>query len=585
MVTIFDVGFEVVIAFFVLVLLWALNKIRAKRKVIKLSRKDQSSIAFLGTQNCGKTVLFSALHYVLGSGHYSDYTLEYQQGLKYVQQIKLQLDNGQWPAGTAMGQSNYFDAVLKKRTWLGRMYFRLQSADISGEAFSQAFDVDQSQIRIPPELQFVGNSKAIVLIMDPEAIAKDYTYYYGFIQQLCNMHRVSGEKKLKLPVAVILSKSDKIAPQLAAAGGPEGLMRQLCGPLLMLMQDRVHKKYLKIFAASAVGSTTPDGRPRPPIIPEGIGEVFDWVISNVDPHHKLDPLPPSTRSTQLLNQPGPAQSAAVHQHQVPQQPAPAPALQNFAIDAAQFFENTAVYWKAGKLDPIAPDFRKAGASKGATGIRDSSARSVEEFLRDNEPLAGEFLVASVDQSVLTNFRWYQWDGQRRQFVTIPFHLMAAYQIVEVGSHSEVRITSNTGHSVVIQATDDLPSEPTLNLIRGWQDWRRLPGPALSQMQMKFTVPQKIPASLESRASNPSASSPSVLRPIESVEVGTSSILVQCSNCKALIPENSHTCPQCGASFEEAGEPGVVAEETDETWQWWVLGIGAYLFIRFGLGLF
>jgi len=288
----------------IVILLFILAKFRIRRKIVLASRDHSNSIAVLGTQASGKTVFFAAFNFVLGSGSYGNYFIEYEFGLKYLNDIWMQLNAGRWPSGTAKGQAHQLDAIVKKNTFFGRMYYRLRTADISGESFAQAYDVDNQSSQVPPELEFVKNSGAILLVMDPGNLEKDALHYYGFIQKLAAMHKVKGERKIPIPLAVVFTKKDIYKdrfPQYAA----EIVVKQVVPQFYQLLYQKFKRNSLGFFFVSSVGDLDPAGKPRPPIIPQGIGEVMAWLLDIIDPVKRTqNEFPaPTKRETRVLQGP------------------------------------------------------------------------------------------------------------------------------------------------------------------------------------------------------------------------------------------------------------------------------------------
>ena len=276
-----------IIAFIILVIYLVRNAIikrkksggKASQQLVKGSKapppkQKTMPIAILGGGGSGKTVFFAMLSKVLGGGQYSKMWIEYDEGLGYLKDIRNSLDHGEWPAKTFVGVSKRFTARVYEKLALGTKIHNLIMNDIAGEDFERTFDPNIDVTTVPGHLSHIPHSRAYIWVIDPTRANEDWWRYYKLMQYLIKVRGLGPTKQLKEPIAVVFTKYDKYRQILSNA---EGFARDNFGDLYPMLKRRT--KHLAFFTVSAIGEETPDGKPRLPLAPHGVGEVIEWVLN------------------------------------------------------------------------------------------------------------------------------------------------------------------------------------------------------------------------------------------------------------------------------------------------------------------
>ncbi len=235
-------------------------------------------ISILGSGGAGKTVFFAMLSRVLGRGKYGDMSMEYGKGLGYLRDIRGSLESGRWPDKTYTGDGQLFTAtIFEERTFQTKKY-DISMIDIAGEDFDQVFDPDNPEIDPPPQFKDVRTASGYIFLVDPSRAYEDMWKFYRLIQYLVKVKGLKATGQVQKPVAIVFTKHDKYRELVRE---PWQFLEQKMPDLCNLITRRFKDRYIWVGCISAVGATTPDGDPRQPLSPRGIGPLMEWMIEKV----------------------------------------------------------------------------------------------------------------------------------------------------------------------------------------------------------------------------------------------------------------------------------------------------------------
>jgi hypothetical protein len=240
---------------------------------VKRYNKKSRPISILGSGGVGKTVFFATLSYVFRNQMYTDMMMEYDRGLGYLKKVREYLEKGEWPPKTLKGERYYFSGNIHEKTRWGTKVHKINLTDIAGEDFDEFTDPSKPVGKIPKKYQHLLNAGAYILLIDPGKEKEDMWKFYRFIQFLVKYRDLGVKGKIDEKIAIVFTKADKYENVMK---NPERHLKEEMGDLWDLLELRAKK--WKVFAVSAVGHTTSDGKPGKRITPMGMGNLMEWLL-------------------------------------------------------------------------------------------------------------------------------------------------------------------------------------------------------------------------------------------------------------------------------------------------------------------
>ncbi len=266
--------------------------------IADLSGIDPSdSMAILGETGSGKTTFLGVMPVAFADPKYAgEFNLTYGlQGLHYVSTIRLGLQRGNWPSGTASGQTFLVAASLNWKNKLHQLRVRhIIMTDIAGEVFRDHLGT-RGGVRhaipqeVAPAVDRLVGSGGFLFLVDGTAEANDLAEtgldLYAFVQMVIERSRLGEKKPLRRPIAVVLNKYDEMPGDRKARPAPD-VVRECMPDLYRLLQLRVPEELVLYAYCSPVGSVIKgEGREKPkirlPLAPYNVASTIVWVATHM----------------------------------------------------------------------------------------------------------------------------------------------------------------------------------------------------------------------------------------------------------------------------------------------------------------
>jgi len=202
-----------------------------------------------------------------------------------LRQMAVDLGQGRWPAAT-FGTKE----IEIQLSFDGRR-FVMGAMDYPGEVFTKAFVQDSQDPDAKALRAAVDQAAAIMLLVDPDVLAKRgmdlEDDLYGLVAAITRVR--NDPTGVKVPIAVVLTKSDQHLSLIKHAGGP----RPFCKKYLPQLFNELGKTM--VFASSAISTVKGIGgkrvprSTRPPIdVVEPLVYCLDRMIREQDKQAEVD---------------------------------------------------------------------------------------------------------------------------------------------------------------------------------------------------------------------------------------------------------------------------------------------------------
>ncbi len=252
-----------------------------------------SSIAFIGTEGAGKTVLLAALAKTFGGTDETKPIFIPADGttLKHVEHVWATLSSGDWPPSTPAGQRIDLAWSLRFPASAGGIQeIPIRAWDVAGQDIRLLFDQEQIRssnlgaeltgladyLREADVIVYVVNLRDFLGEPDPNRRASNQ----ASIKTAMDVLHVNGAPK---QFCLAFTQADQYAEELARVGGPAGAAREHL--------PHVYNAYLRggegVLALAAVYDTVivRDARGKTLRVPaqkfrsSGLTKLLDWMIA------------------------------------------------------------------------------------------------------------------------------------------------------------------------------------------------------------------------------------------------------------------------------------------------------------------
>jgi len=238
----------------------------------------------LGYPGSGKTVYLTVLFNELAVNRTSGLTFS-PYGSETIERVNNNLNilaRGEWLSSTVIGELFPFRAIVVLKPRIYRRSFRIEIGDFAGEHVKEFMPLSERWLHKSKYFNYVIQSDAVFLIVDmtsllpvvkKEEVDQIQNAFKAALQILFEQKKVAIGKKMRTPVAIILTKTD-------LCGFDEALtifksrMRELNG-----LCEQILENY-HVFPISSVGAVKPDGNPPDRLRPYGIVEPLVWILKN-----------------------------------------------------------------------------------------------------------------------------------------------------------------------------------------------------------------------------------------------------------------------------------------------------------------
>lgn len=252
----------------------------------------EKSVAIVGTEGAGKTVLLTVLTNKLADTKNPTY-LEClnRQANRFKNENWEILQNQDWPAGTPEGR--HFDLLFRLHSAQGATYL-LRALDFSGQNFRKLFaseQINQNRDQLPENLRSLADylqSARIVIVlinltdfMDPPdaGTRSDNEWALKYcLDYLKSQHR---------RVCIVLSQADRYRATISALGGPSGVIEKY---LPEVYNAHLRDGQVEVVCVAAVADKVTLANPGEPLreVPapgfssEGLDQLVNWIAESAD---------------------------------------------------------------------------------------------------------------------------------------------------------------------------------------------------------------------------------------------------------------------------------------------------------------
>ncbi|WP_429165704.1 TRAFAC clade GTPase domain-containing protein [Aeromonas rivipollensis] len=252
--------------------------------IFKFLKKNPTPFrAFIiGQPRTGKTVYLSVLFDEL-QRHYSNRVDFQPSGSETVEKVNSNLNclrKGSWLPSTEVNTAFYFRARASIGTGFFKQYYTVEVGDYAGEHIDE-FDASSDMwLHKTDYFKYALSSDALMFCIDGsilcsndiEKIENSQSMLIGAYQMLLTETQSKAGEGLKIPVALLLLKSDLFNFDMEGLD----LLRTKYARLITLMEKK--SKYFEIFSVSSVGETV-DGMPPKQMNPHNVCQPMLWLLS------------------------------------------------------------------------------------------------------------------------------------------------------------------------------------------------------------------------------------------------------------------------------------------------------------------
>lgn len=247
----------------------------------QLANPTSLTISLLGYPNSGKTVFLTVLFNELATKVFPGFVFSPygSETIEKVTEDLNQLMQGKWLPPTPPDMLFFYRANATSGTEIFKRKLKIEIGDYAGEHFETFEEKSENQwLHKSSYFKYVIQSDVILLAIDSNVVLNENNSRTSVIENgmLAAMQLLVSEKgvdisrKMKTPVALLLTKSDLIPEKLKP--GVERKLSRLITYCLSHCQD------FKIFWVSSVGELVVDNQLIGTITPNGVVEPILWAI-------------------------------------------------------------------------------------------------------------------------------------------------------------------------------------------------------------------------------------------------------------------------------------------------------------------
>src|SRR4051794_13290823 len=228
-------------------------------------------LGLFGHRNVGKTTLLAMFYRQASSGQVAGLRLAAGDppSAEYLAEKVAQIESGEPPAGTLA------ETELRLRLYHGPARFDLIVKDYQGEHVALGSD--------EPIQAFFADCDAVLLCLDPEGSAQpaERLRRQQEVENLLERYiEKSDDGTTDRPVALVVTKYDRVLDRVGGQAPVERLVESQYGMTLHALAS--HAPRSAIFAVSAYGHGTDDGRPPAELQPFGLDGPLVWVAEQLE---------------------------------------------------------------------------------------------------------------------------------------------------------------------------------------------------------------------------------------------------------------------------------------------------------------
>jgi len=256
---------------------------------------DTCSVAIIGTEGTGKTVLVTTLatrfSNITDQGLFLKPTDNRGETYKYIARNWESLSKGKWPPLTKKGELFQLQWQLQANH---KPVADLRMLDVSGEDLRLLFN--DGQIDTPEQLpeglrritDYLCGAQIVLVLVDMDDIVSNRNTEHARETQWVINYALDCAKKRRdqVRIALVFTKSDKYEPMAKQHGGWLNTARKY---LPLVYGNHLADGQLSVFPVAAVANTqldtssgTPYQVPAPNFASQGLEELMNWVHIEAD---------------------------------------------------------------------------------------------------------------------------------------------------------------------------------------------------------------------------------------------------------------------------------------------------------------
>ena len=250
------------------------NRRRAHLDALELRLTGPKRIALFGHRAVGKTTLLAMFYRQASTGQVPGLRLAAVDppSAEYLAEKIAQIESGEPPAGTLA------ETELKLRLYHGPARFDLIFKDYQGEHVTLGSD--------EPIQAFFADSDAVLLCLDPEGSTHpvERRRRQQEVENLLERYiERSDDGTAGRPVALLLMKFDRVLARGEVGQGPDAVERLVEARYGMTRHALArHVPHGAMFAVSAYGRGSIDGRPPAELHPLGLEGPLGWLAEQLE---------------------------------------------------------------------------------------------------------------------------------------------------------------------------------------------------------------------------------------------------------------------------------------------------------------
>ena len=250
------------------------NRRKAHLDALELRLTGPKRIALFGHRAVGKTTLLAMFYRQASTGQVPGIRLAAVDppSAEYLAEKIAQIESGEPPAGTLA------ETELKLRLYHGPARFDLIFKDYQGEHVTLGAD--------EPIQAFFADCDAVLLCLDPEGSTHpvDRRRRQQEVENLLERYiERSDDGTAGRPVALLLTKFDRVLARGEGGQGPDAVERLVEARYGMTRHALArHVPHGAMFAVSAYGRGSVDGRPPAELHPLGLEGPLGWLAEQLE---------------------------------------------------------------------------------------------------------------------------------------------------------------------------------------------------------------------------------------------------------------------------------------------------------------
>jgi GTPase SAR1 family protein len=236
------------------------------------------TVAVLGFPNSGKTVFITSVFDQLQQGRSAKIRLT-PYGVDTVEEVSRNLNSlsrGMWLPRTVPGNVFFFRAVASLQD-SSSARVKLEIGDFAGEDIGELQPSSDRWLHKSDYFKYVVDADAIMLAVDSSRVSVDLrdgtdeivNAFVAAIQIIADYKGAVAERRLRIPIALLLMKSDLIDEK------SRSLVTERLQRLISVCESRCRSFH--VFFVSSTGPLE-DGKPPAVLRPESVVEPLEWSI-------------------------------------------------------------------------------------------------------------------------------------------------------------------------------------------------------------------------------------------------------------------------------------------------------------------